>query len=53
MLAAVCNGQENLVAKCNALREEGVSAYHWCGSYRLPMQTITGDVQVQFIVRGC
>lgn len=34
------------MAKCKALREEGISAYHWCGSYRLPVQTITGDVQV-------
>jgi hypothetical protein len=38
------------VARCNALREEGISAYHWCGSYRLPVQTITGDVQVQLLV---
>ena len=38
------------MAKCNALREEGISAYHWCGSYRLPVQTITSDVQVQLLV---
>ena len=26
--------QENLVAKCRALNEEGITAYHWAGSYR-------------------
>jgi len=36
---------EALVAKTYALREEGLSAYCYTGSYRVPVRTITGDVQ--------
>lgn len=34
------------MAKARGLSEEGVTAYHWCSSYRLPVQTVTGDIQV-------
>ena len=27
--------QENLVAKCRALNEEGITAYHWAGSLQV------------------
>ena len=33
------------MAKCKALREEGVSAFHWAGGYRLPVPTVIGDIQ--------
>lgn len=36
---------ESLVAKAYGLREEGVSAYVYTGSYRLPLVTITGSIQ--------
>ncbi len=34
---------EALVAKTYALREEGLSAWCYTGSYRVPMRTITGE----------
>lgn len=42
----VCNAvQEALVAKCRALNEEGITAYHWAGSYRVPPATVLGSIQ--------
>jgi beta-aspartyl-dipeptidase (metallo-type) len=35
---------ESLVAKAKGLKEEGVSAYVYSGSYRLPIATLTDDV---------
>jgi len=35
---------ESLVAKAKGLKEEGVSAYVYSGSYRLPITTLTDDV---------
>lgn len=37
--------QENLVAQVRGLNADGITALHWCGSYRLPPATITGSVQ--------
>ena len=46
--------QDNLLAKCRALNEEGVTALAWCGGYRFPPPTITGDVQRELlVVREC
>lgn len=36
---------ENLLAKAKGLKEEGVSAYCYTGSYSLPLTTITGDIR--------
>lgn len=35
---------ENLIAKVYGLREEGVSAYCYSGSYQVPVRTLTGDI---------
>ena len=35
---------ENLLAKCRALNEEGVTCYILTGSYAYPSKTLTGDV---------
>lgn len=35
---------ENLIAKVYSLREEGVSAYCYTGSYQVPIRTLTGSV---------
>lgn len=43
--ASAAPPQEALVAKVRALRADGISAFHWCGSYRLPPATVTGSVQ--------
>jgi len=40
----VCRSVEALVAKTYALREEGISAWCYTGSYRVPATTVTGDV---------
>lgn len=41
----VTRSMESLVAKAYALREEGISAFTYTGSYRLPLGTLTGSVQ--------
>ena len=33
------------MAKCRALNDDGMTAYHWCGSYRVPPATVTGSIQ--------
>lgn len=33
------------MAKCRALRAEGVTAFHWAGSYRVPPATLFDSVQ--------
>lgn len=40
----VARSLEALVAKVYALREEGLSAWCYTGSYRIPLATITGDI---------
>ncbi|MGG7073808.1 beta-aspartyl-peptidase [Campylobacter sp. 9BO] len=40
---------ENLVAKANALREEGISCYAHTGAYSLDTPTITGDIQKDIV----
>ncbi|MDX1465809.1 MAG: beta-aspartyl-peptidase [Halomonas sp.] len=35
----------DLLAKVRGLRDEGISAYMYTGSYRVPPPTLTGDVQ--------
>jgi len=35
---------ENLVSKVYSLREEGVSAWCYSGSYQVPVRTLTGDI---------
>lgn len=41
----VARSVENLVAKAKGLKEEGVSAYCYTGSYSLPLTTLTGDIR--------
>lgn len=41
----VTRSMESLVAKAYGLREEGISAFAYTGSYRLPLTTLTGSVQ--------
>lgn len=41
----VTRSMESLVAKAYGLREEGISAYVYTGSYRVPLVTITGSIQ--------
>ncbi len=40
----VARSLEALIAKAYALREEGLSAFCYTGSYRVPLPTITGDI---------
>ncbi|MDH8677997.1 beta-aspartyl-peptidase [Fusibacter bizertensis] len=41
----VTRNMESLVAKAYGLREEGISAYVYTGSYRIPLVTVTGSIQ--------
>jgi beta-aspartyl-dipeptidase (metallo-type) len=41
----VTRSPETLLAKVKALRQEGISAYMYTGSYHLPSVTITGSVK--------
>lgn len=34
----------NLIAKAKGLKEEGLSAYAYTGSYQVPVRTLTGDI---------
>lgn len=40
------------MVKTRALNEEGMTAFHWCGSYRLPPATVTGSVQRELCLIG-
>ena len=40
----IARTMENLVAKTYGLREEGLSAFCYSGSYRVPLATLTGDL---------
>jgi beta-aspartyl-dipeptidase (metallo-type) len=42
---ATTRSVESLVAAALALREEGLSAYAWTGSYEVPPRTLTGSVR--------
>lgn len=41
----VARSMESLVAKAYGIREEGISAYIYSGSYRLPLKTVTDSIQ--------
>lgn len=41
---------QGLIAKTKALRDEGLSAYCYTGSYRLPLRTLTGNIQDDIIL---
>ncbi len=41
----ITRNMESLVAKAYGLREEGITAYVYTGSYRVPIVTVTGSIQ--------
>lgn len=46
----VSRDMKSLLAKARALEEEGVSTFIYTGSYRVPVKSITGDVQEDIIL---
>lgn len=40
----------NLISKAKGLKEEGLSAYVYTGSYQVPVRTLTGDVMKDIMV---
>lgn len=46
----VCRDMKALLAKANALEEEGITSYIYTGSYELPVNTITGTVRSDVIL---
>lgn len=41
----VCRNMKSLIAKVKALKEEGISAYVYTGSYEIPVKTTTDSVK--------
>lgn len=41
----VCRDMNSLIAKVKALKEEGISAYAYTGSYEVPVKTATGSIK--------
>lgn len=41
----ICRDMNALIAKANALDEEGITTYCYTGSYDVPVRTITGEVK--------
>ncbi len=41
---------ESLLAKARGLEEEGITTYIYTGSYRVPVRTLTGDIQDDLIL---
>ncbi len=41
----LARGMKDLLAHVYGLREEGLSAFAWCGGYHLPPATLTGSVR--------
>lgn len=41
----VCRSMRSLVAKANALEEEGITTYVYTGSYEIPIKTLTGSAK--------
>ena len=41
----ITRNMESLIAKAKGLQEEGISAFVYSGSYRLPLGTLTGSIQ--------
>lgn len=45
---------ENLVVKCRALNDEGITAFMWTGAYRLPAPTLMGSIRRDIsLIEGC
>lgn len=45
----VTRTMSNLLAKARALEEEGITAYIYTGSYRIPVDTLTGSIRQDLI----
>lgn len=41
----VCRDMRSLIAKANALEEEGITTYCYTGSYEIPVKTITDSIK--------
>lgn len=46
----VCRDMKSLLAKARGLEEEGISSFIYTGSYRIPVKTITENVQEDIIL---
>ena len=46
----VCRDMRSLLAKANALEEEGITTYVYTGSYRIPVKTLMNNIQEDIIL---
>lgn len=45
-----CRSAESLIAKVKALKEEGISAYCFTGSYEVPVRTLTNSIKKDLLL---
>lgn len=46
----ICRSIKSLIAKVKGLKEEGISAYAYTGSYELPIKTLTDSVKSDIMI---
>ena len=46
----VCRDMRSLIAKANALEEEGITDFCYTGSYDIPVKTITDSIQADIMM---
>lgn len=46
----ICRDMKSLIAKIKALREEGISAYAYTGSYEVPVITLTDSIKSDLMI---
>ncbi|WP_418223101.1 beta-aspartyl-peptidase [Clostridium isatidis] len=46
----VCRDMRSLIAKANALEEEGITTFCYTGSYDIPVKTITDSIQADIMM---
>lgn len=46
----VCRNMKSLIAKLKGLKEEGISAYAYTGSYEVPVKTLTDSIKSDLMI---
>lgn len=46
----ICRNMKSLIAKVKGLKEEGISAYAYTGSYEVPVKTLTDSIKSDLMV---
>lgn len=46
----ICRNMKSLIAKIKGLKEEGISAYAYTGSYEIPVRTLTDSIKSDLMI---